>query len=122
MFELTIVVNFEAAHRIPDYPGKCNRLHGHNWKVEVVVQGSKLDKLGMLVDFRELKNQVNEVILVLDHHYLNELEAFKVVNPTAENIAKYFYTHIQEKLESQVRVTSVKIWESDHSAALYRED
>ena len=122
MFELTIIVNFEAAHRISNYPGKCSRLHGHNWKVEVLVQGSKLDQLGMLIDFRELKQQVNEVILELDHHYLNELPAFQTMNPTAENIAKYFYTKLQAIINQEVHVQSVKVWESDHSAALYRED
>lgn len=123
MYELTTIVNFEAAHRLPDYPGKCSRLHGHNWKVEVTVAGPSLDKLGMLIDFRELKQTVNEVITTLDHYYLNETEPFSEVNPTAENIARYIYEEIGKKLTAtaQVTVTKVKVWESPQSAAVYRE-
>lgn len=124
MFELTTIVDFEAAHRLADYPGKCSRLHGHNWKVEVTVVGKGLDKLGMLIDFRELKREVNIVIETLDHYYLNETEAFKDVNPTAENIAKYIFAELQTKLalERGVSISAVKVWESQHSSVIYRED
>jgi 6-pyruvoyltetrahydropterin/6-carboxytetrahydropterin synthase len=123
MFELTIVVDFEAAHRLADYPGKCNRLHGHNWKVEVIVAGDTLDKLGMLIDFRELKAQVNKVIETLDHYYLNEIEPFKTVNPTAENIAKYIYEQLGDQFAAtpNITVNQVRVWESPNSAAVYRE-
>jgi 6-pyruvoyltetrahydropterin/6-carboxytetrahydropterin synthase len=122
MFELTIIVDFAAAHCLPEYPGKCRRLHGHNWKVEVTVQGEKLDKLSMLVDFGELKKQVNSVIETLDHHYLNEIEPFKQQNPTAENIACYIYERMDQQFPATtgIQVQTVKIWESTHSAALYR--
>ena len=96
MYELTVIVEFEAAHRIVDYPGKCNRLHGHNWSVEVNVVGTKLNDLGMLIDFKELKKEVNQMIDRLDHYYLNEIEAFKIMNPTAENIAKYIYEELEK--------------------------
>ena len=76
MFELTIIEEFEAAHRLPDYEGKCCRLHGHNWRVEVVVRGTELDSSGLLIDFKVLKSHVAEVLLTLDHYYLNETEAF----------------------------------------------
>ena len=124
MFELTTIVDFEAAHRLPDYPGKCNRLHGHNWKVEVTIVGDKLDKLGMLIDFRELKLEVNKVIETLDHYYLNELEPFLTINPTAENLAQYIYSKLANQLaiDRPVKVKAVKVWESPHSAAVYRED
>lgn len=124
MFELTTIVDFEAAHRLPDYPGKCNRLHGHNWKVEVTITGDELDKLGMLLDFKELKKSVNSVIETLDHYYLNEIEPFCRINPTAENIARYLYTEIAGRLPAErgLAINSVKVWESPNSAALYRED
>jgi 6-pyruvoyltetrahydropterin/6-carboxytetrahydropterin synthase len=124
VYELTIIVNFEAAHRLPDYPGKCSRLHGHNWKVEVTVAGQELDKLGMLIDFRVLKQEVNKVIETLDHYYLNEIEPFREVNPTAENIARYIHGELNHHLAStrDVTVKSVKVWESLHSAAVYREE
>ncbi len=124
MFELTISVNFEAAHYIKDYPGKCNRLHGHNWKVEVNVYGTKLDKLGMLADFRDLKITVNEIMIKLDHYCLNEIEPFCAINPTAENIAKYIYDQLleTEKFDDNVKLRSIKIWESATSAATYSQE
>ncbi len=123
MFELTIIVNFEAAHCLPEYPGKCNRLHGHNWKVEVTVQGAKLDRLGMLMDFGQLKQEVNNVITTLDHYYLNELEYFQAKNPTAENIAQYIFLELAKSpiFKQDIRIISVKVWESSHSAATYRQ-
>lgn len=122
MYELTTIVDFEAAHRLADYPGKCNRLHGHNWRVEVTVAGAELDSLGMLVDFRVLKQEVTRVIDTLDHYYLNEIEPFRTVNPTAENIASYVYRELAGRLPAGVAVTAVKVWESPHSAAVYREE
>lgn len=122
MYELTISVDFEAAHRIVDYPGKCNRLHGHNWTVEVTVAGQKLNNLGMLIDFKELKAEVNQVINQFDHIYLNELEAFQMENPTAENLARYIYNGLKERpaLAACV-IRSVRVWESPRSAVTYRE-
>ncbi len=121
MFELTTIVDFEAAHRLADYPGKCSRLHGHNWRVEVTVTGTELDKLGMLVDFRLLKQEVTAVIDTLDHYYLNEIEPFRTTNPTAENIARYVYRELAGRLPAGVAAAAVKVWESPHSAAVYRE-
>ncbi|MDT8901462.1 6-carboxytetrahydropterin synthase QueD [Anaeroselena agilis] len=121
MYELTTIVDFEAAHRLADYPGKCSRLHGHNWRVEVTVAGAGLDGLGMLIDFRILKQEVTRVIETLDHYYLNEIEPFRTVNPTAENIAAYVYRELAGRLPAGVAVQAVKVWESPHSAAVYRE-
>lgn len=124
MFELTTIVDFEAAHRLADYPGKCCRLHGHNWRVEVTVAGQELDALGMLIDFRELKQEVGRVIDTLDHYYLNEIEPFRNVSPTAENIARYVFRELSGRLvpDRGVTVCQVKVWESPHSAAVYREE
>jgi 6-pyruvoyltetrahydropterin/6-carboxytetrahydropterin synthase len=124
MFELTTIVDFEAAHCIKGYPGKCSRLHGHNWKVEVTVSGQELDNLGMLIDFKVLKQDVNKVIETLDHYYLNETDYFCTVNPTAENIAKYIYHQLVDSIGSSrgVLVKMVKVWESPHSAAVYQEE
>jgi len=124
MFELTISVNFEAAHYIKDYPGKCNRLHGHNWKVEVSIYGTKLDELGMLVDFRELKATVNKIMVTLDHYCLNDIEPFCSMNPTAENISKYIYEQLTEtkEFDNDVKLRSVRVWESQSSAASYSQE
>jgi len=124
MFELTISVNFEAAHYINNYPGKCSRLHGHNWKVEVNIYGNELGELGMLVDFRDLKATVNKIMVNLDHYCLNEIEPFCKINPTAENIAKYIYDQLEEtgEFSQDVKVRSVRIWESPNSAATYSRE
>lgn len=124
MYELTVIVEFEAAHRIVDYPGKCNRLHGHNWSVEVTVKGKKLNELGMLIDFKELKKEVNKTIDKLDHVYLNELEAFVENNPTAEHIAKYIYEQLELSplFVNNIKVKMIKVWESPKSAVTYSKD
>lgn len=122
MFELTIIVDFEAAHCIKGYPGKCSRLHGHNWKVEVQVTGSELNELGMLIDFHDLKAEVNKVINTLDHFYINEIHPFTEKNPTAENLAKYIYDELAKQVAfttKPVQVSSIKVWESAHSAVKY---
>ena len=121
MYELTISEEFEAAHRLPDYDGKCCRLHGHNWRVEVAVRGKQLDASGLLIDFKILNSHVAEVLSTLDHHYLNELAAFAAQPPTAEHIARYVYEMLAEKpaFQTNVKVYAVKVWESPRSCAAY---
>ena len=124
MFELVVNGSFEAAHRLVDYPGKCNRLHGHSWTVEMSVIGNKLDKIGMVADFKTLKAMLMEVLEAMDHQYLNELEAFKEINPTAENLAQYIYNTLKqnELFNGNVKLNYIKVWESPKSAVIYRED
>jgi 6-pyruvoyltetrahydropterin/6-carboxytetrahydropterin synthase len=123
MFELTIMAEFEAAHNLCNYQGKCSRLHGHNWKVEVTVRGDKLDKLGMIIDFTVLKAEVKQIVDRLDHYYLNELAAFQEQNPTAEHIAKYIYEELVGLLaKHDVTLYQVKVWESARSAVAYRQE
>ncbi len=121
MYDLTIIAEFEAAHQLPDYPGKCARLHGHNWKVEVTVTGTELNSLGMIMDFKDLKAEVNKVIDALDHYYLNDLPEFKTLNPTAENIVKYIYDSLASNpvFQKNVKVRSVQVWESPRSCVKY---
>jgi 6-pyruvoyltetrahydropterin/6-carboxytetrahydropterin synthase len=118
MYTIRVEADFSAAHNLRGYRGKCEALHGHNWKVEVEVAKDKLDKSGMVLDFKYLKMKLNKVLEKLDHKYLNNLVYFKEVNPTSENIAKYIY----EKLEPQVAsLNSVTVWESENSCATYDE-
>ncbi|QDR80642.1 6-carboxytetrahydropterin synthase QueD [Sporomusa termitida] len=121
MYDLTIIAEFEAAHQLPDYPGKCCRLHGHNWKVEVTVYGHELNQLGMVMDFKELKAEVGKVIDNLDHYFLNDLPEFESVPPTAEHIAKYIYDTLAANpaFQHSIKVRSVQIWESPRSAVKY---
>lgn len=123
MYELTTIVDFEAAHCLRNYPGKCSRLHGHNWQVEVTVCGTQLNDLGLLIDFRDLKAEVQKILTQLDHYYLNELPAFQTVNPSAENIAKYLYDELAKApVFSGLTLQSIKVWESPRSAVSYRPE
>ena len=121
MFELTVKSEFEAAHRIENYPGKCERLHGHNWIVEAIVQGDTLNELGILVDFKILKSELNKVLDELDHQYLNELEIFAGKNPTAEIIAKEIYDNLStaEIFSGNAKLKGVKVYESPKSCVTY---
>lgn len=124
MFELVVNGAFEAAHRLVDYPGKCNRLHGHSWTVEMSVVGNKLNKIGMVADFKTLKAMLMEVLDNMDHQYLNELAPFNEINPTAENLAQYIYNTLKQReiFDGIVKLNYIKVWESPKSAVIYRED
>ena len=122
MFVLKIVTDFASAHSLRNYPGDCARLHGHNWQVEVSVCSNVLDDNGIAIDFREIKTQTKLVIKRLDHQYLNEIKPFDVLNPTAENIAKYFFEEVGLLINSEnVKVKEVLIWETPRSAVTYSE-
>ena len=123
MFVLKIVTDFASAHSLRNYPGDCARLHGHNWQVEVSVCSEVLDDNGIAIDFREIKKQTKLVIKRLDHQYLNEIKPFDVLNPTAENIAKYFFEEVGLLINSEnVKVKEVLIWETPRSAVTYSEE
>jgi len=118
-YELIIETDFAAAHRLREYEGNCERLHGHNWKVDIYVRAHQLDALGMVLDFREVKRLVREITDELDHHFLNDLALFETVNPTTENIAAAIYEALAAKLPDGVAVSKVTAWESDHCGASY---
>ncbi|CAC9488655.1 6-pyruvoyl tetrahydrobiopterin synthase (EC 4.2.3.12) [uncultured Gammaproteobacteria bacterium] len=122
MFVLKIVTDFASAHSLRNYPGDCSRLHGHNWQVEVSVESEVVNALGIAIDFREIKKQTKEVVKRLDHQYLNEIPPFDELNPTAENIAKYFYQEVGVLINNQdVRVCEVIIWETPRASVAYSE-
>jgi len=118
-YELIIETDFAAAHRLREYEGNCERLHGHNWKVDIYVRAHQLDALGMVLDFREVKRLVREITDELDHHFLNDLAMFETVNPTTENIAAAIYEALAAKLPDGVAVSKVTAWESGHCGASY---
>ncbi len=122
MFEVTVQQTFAAGHSLRNYKGKCENVHGHNYKVDVTFRGEKLDATGLLVDFVEVKRLMNKVVDYLDHRYINELKPFDEINPSAENMAKFFYDEIAAGLgEGGVaRIGEVKVWETDITAAVYR--
>lgn len=120
MYELKIEDAFAAAHNLRAYQGQCEALHGHNWKVEVVVRADRLDELGLAVDFKDLKEATTAVLDELDHTYLNELPAFREQNPSSELIAKYIFEQLQEKVSREgLWVHRVTAWESDNACASY---
>jgi len=95
-------------------------MHGHNWKVEVEVCGNKLDNIGMVIDFKEIRNMTKGVVDQLDHRFLNDLDPFKKINPTAENIAQYIYTELSDVMnDKQIEVKSIKLWETEKSAVTF---
>jgi len=121
MYEITITRSFSAAHVLKDIGGKCEGLHGHNFIVEVSLAASGLNKDGLLLDFRILKEWTDETLDTLDHKYLNELPYFKDANPSAENLARFLHDRINEKAGQQnVEVSCVTVWESDNAKASYR--
>lgn len=117
MFELSVESHFSSAHRLLNYQGKCENLHGHNWRVEITVAGEHLDKSGMLVDFKILKSKLNEVLEHLDHKDLNSLEDLKDISPSSENIAKYIFEQLQETLP---QLKQVAVWETERARAIYK--
>lgn len=122
MFEVSVEHTFAAAHALRNYHGKCENLHGHNYKVQVRVSGPELDEAGMLIDFVLLKRLLRDATERLDHRYLNELTPFDTVNPSAENIAKYLYEEISGNLKTgnAAELDEVKVWETDIQFACYR--
>ena len=120
MYELKVVSRFAAAHQLAMVTEKCENLHGHNWKIEVYVAGSKLNEWGVLVDFGEIKRHLSDVMDILDHKFLNDIDAFRDKNPSSENIAKYIADQMQSKLtDPSIRVSRVRVWESDDACATY---
>jgi 6-pyruvoyltetrahydropterin/6-carboxytetrahydropterin synthase len=123
MFEVAVEQGFASAHALRNYKGRCENTHGHNWRVEVVIEGERLDDTGMLVDFIDVKNLMARIIDPIDHQFLNEIPPFDVVNPSAENIAEYFYQKMREGLTDTpvaVRISAVKVWETDIQSATYK--
>ena len=125
MYTLKIEGAFEAAHHVEGYPGKCARLHGHNWVVEAVVKGKELDELGMLIDFKVMKKELAEVLERFDHRYLNELEPFAGgVNPTAENLARIIFEELagREVFKRDSELHAITVFESPKSSVTYTKD
>jgi 6-pyruvoyltetrahydropterin/6-carboxytetrahydropterin synthase len=123
MFEVTIEETFAAGHALRNYRGKCENVHGHNYRCQVTLEGDQLDSIGLLVDFVEMKRVVHAVLDRMDHQWLNDFSPFDVLNPSAENMAKYIYDEIKAGLgvREGVRVGAVKLWETDTASATYRE-
>ncbi len=125
MYEVTVEADFSSGHYLRNYKGKCENPHGHNYKVRVTLAGKELDAAGLLLDFKLLKQVLRPVIERIDHQMLNEIEPFTVLNPSAENLAKYLYDetnlHLADMTKGRVRVKDCTIWETDTTTATYYE-
>ena len=123
MFEIEIDRSFSAAHQLRGYNGDCCKLHGHNYKITVTVRTSELDEIGIALDFKKLKAELDALLAEYDHSNLSELADFQAVNPTSENLARTIYRKISKKMNGgTIRVHRVRVGESDHSAVTYFED
>jgi 6-pyruvoyltetrahydropterin/6-carboxytetrahydropterin synthase len=120
MWEITVIAKFAAAHAIREIGGGCENLHGHNWRIEVTLAATDVNRIGLVVDFREVKDALGRVMAELDHRYLNDIDFFAQNSPTSENIARYIFDGLTENLgRDDVRVVKVTAWESDTAAASY---
>ena len=121
MYEVTIRKTFSAAHILKEIGGKCEEMHGHNFIVEVTVAGPSLNSDDLLIDFRVLKGWTNEVLEEMDHKYLNDVECFKGMNPSSEQVARYIYSRLAEKAASlKLTLAQVTVWESENARVSYR--
>ncbi len=125
MFEVSVEYSFAAGHALRHYKGKCENVHGHNYRIQVTVEGERLNSIGLLIDFVDMKKNLRATADRLDHQFINDLEPFTVLNPSAENIAKYFYDHLHPTLkvdpeQGLVRIACITVWETDTSIARYR--
>jgi 6-pyruvoyltetrahydropterin/6-carboxytetrahydropterin synthase len=123
MFEVSVEASFSAGHALRGYKGKCENPHGHNYRVRVTLEGPQLDSTGLLYDFVHLKQIIREVMERLDHRNLNDQAPFDALNPSAENIAQYFYQEASRQFQPPPggpRINSVTVWETDTSSATYR--
>ena len=120
MYELKIVTHFAAAHQLTMVGEKCENLHGHNWKIEVYVTGENLDEAGVLIDFGIIKKHVAQIMSLLDHKFLNDLDFFRNGQPSSENIAGVIARELQKRIDNPaVRVSRVAAWESENACATY---
>lgn len=122
MFQVSVEETFSAGHALRGYKGKCENVHGHNYRVQITLEGPELDNIGLLVDFTHVKRVMRELIKRLDHQFINDLEPFTTVNPSAENMAKYFFEEVSKELKEMppgAKVKDVVIWETDTANARY---
>ncbi|MCU0572074.1 MAG: 6-carboxytetrahydropterin synthase QueD [Syntrophobacteraceae bacterium] len=120
IYELKVISDFAAAHNLRNFRGKCEQLHGHNWKIEVVLRGTELDESGVVVDFSEVKEATRQLLAEVDHKYLNDIPYFAIHNPSSENIARFLLERLGERLDNGNRwIHSVTAWESGDACATY---
>ncbi len=121
MYEVYVETFFSSAHKLKNYKGKCEHLHGHNWKIGVMVRSKNLNSEDMVIDFKILKNIINKVLMNIDHKYLNDIDYFKKNQPTAENIAKYLHLQISKQIKIKIFSLKIIVWETPIQYASYEK-
>lgn len=121
MFKISVTTHFAAAHRLRDYDGPCENLHGHNWLVKATVEADALDRIGMAYDFKKLKAHLKEIVQRLDHQLINDVPPFDQINPTSEHLAQHIFEALAEKLPPSIKMVAVDVGESEHYVASYEE-
>jgi 6-pyruvoyltetrahydropterin/6-carboxytetrahydropterin synthase len=122
VYELKVVTQMAAAHQLREFSGKCENLHGHNWKIEIYVTGQELGPNGILIDFKLVKDSATKIIQDLDHTFLNDLKPFEEINPSSENIARFVFSSLSREINTDhIKVSKVTAWESDSACATYME-
>jgi 6-pyruvoyltetrahydropterin/6-carboxytetrahydropterin synthase len=122
MFKVSVEETFSAGHALRGYKGKCENPHGHNYRVRLTLEGQQLDSIGLLYDFTHVKRALREVIGALDHQFLNDLAPFDAINPSAENLAKFFHEQTSRQIEQEPngpRIKQITVWETDECSATY---
>jgi 6-pyruvoyltetrahydropterin/6-carboxytetrahydropterin synthase len=119
VYTLTVRSSFAAAHRLREYAGNCERLHGHNWQVEATVESERLDEQGMAMDFRAMKGALHDILSGMDHRYLNEIPPFDAQNPSSENLARYIFGEMAGRIPAPARLRRITVWESEDARAEY---
>lgn len=120
MYRLMVQSSFAAAHQLKGYEGKCEGLHGHNWRVQVMAKTDVLNPIGLGIDFKALKGMLQDVISMLDHAFLNDIEPFKTQNPSSENLARHIFEELSKRLGKEpVRLEWARVWESESAFAQY---
>jgi len=123
MYEISVDYTFAAGHALRNYKGKCENVHGHNYKLRVTIEGEKLNSTGLLIDFIDVRTAIKVLVDRLDHQFLNDLPPFDKLNPSAENIAKYFCDALDPQVREQgLRVRAITVWETDATSATYRPE
>ena len=123
MYKIKIYDYISGAHFLRNYQGKCENMHGHNWKIEVEFSSNILDELGMVLDFKIAKDLLKRIVKLLDHKNINEVEPFDTINPTAENMAKFVFDYIDKRIENKTyRINRAIVWETERNCAIYERD
>ena len=123
MYQISVEQDFDAAHFLRGYQGKCEDLHGHRYRVAVTLKASQVNEIGLAYDFSDLKQHLRGILARFDHTCLNDVAPFDEINPSAENIATTIYHELQPHMaEAPATISSVEVWESPQSRVAYSPD